>query len=153
MSVNKIRAFRKSLREFERLNQLLNNQCCRGITLAQCHVLLEIEELENATTSHLAHNLKLDKSTLSRTVDSLVKMDLVERTENPDDRRYKTLILSSAGRIFCNRINGENDKLYSEVIRKLPSTSKDTILDHFTDLIRAMASCYESSGTGNKCCD
>ena len=151
--MKKIRSFRKILRKFERLNQLFNLQCCTGITMAQCHVLLEIEGLENATTSQLAHNLKLDKSTLSRTVDSLVKTNLVKRTENPDDRRYKILILTSTGRILCDRINRENDRLYDKVIRKLPAASKGPILDHFADLLHAMESCYESCDTDHECCE
>jgi DNA-binding MarR family transcriptional regulator len=153
MSQHQIRAFRKSLRKFERLNQLLNHQCCRGITMAQCHVLLEIEELHSATTNHLAKNLKLDKSTLSRTVENLVKLKLVDRSENPADRRYKILILTTAGKTLCDTINRENDQLYEKVFWILPPESKEPILDHFSELLRAMESCYEKTETDHGCCE
>ena len=57
---------------FERLTarQLKEESCCRGVTLAQCHTILEIEELGQATTVELSKRLGLDKSTLSRTIDS-----------------------------------------------------------------------------------
>jgi len=153
MSQSQIRTFRKSLRKFERLNQLLNHQCCRGITMAQCHVLLEIEELQAATTNQLAINLKLDKSTLSRTVKSLVKLKLVDRSENPVDQRYKILILTTAGETLCATINSENDELYEKVFWKLPPESKKPILDHFSELLRAMELCYETTETDNGCCE
>jgi DNA-binding MarR family transcriptional regulator len=111
MDKSKIRTFRKKLRRFDRLNELFNSTCCIGVTMAQCHALLEIEELGEATTNVLANNLLLDKSTLSRTVDSLVKLGLVKRKENSNDRRYITLVLSNKGVEKCNEIN-ENNNIY-----------------------------------------
>jgi len=147
-----VRSFRKSLRIFERLNQLINTQCCPGITMAQCQVLLEIEELEAATTNQLAKNLKLDKSTLSRTVDSLVKLELVDRTESPDDRRYKTLILTAEGKHRCESIHRENDALYEKMFQKLNPSTRDSILNHFNDLIQVMETWYDSGKDDNGCC-
>lgn len=151
MSNIKVRSFRKSLRKFERLNQLINTRCCPGITQAQCQVLLEIEELETATTNQLVKNLKLDKSTLSRTVDNLVKLGLVNRAESPDDRRYKKLILTAEGKRRCDTINRENDALYENMFARLNQNARDPILNHFNELIRAMENWYES-GDESKCC-
>jgi DNA-binding MarR family transcriptional regulator len=152
MAKNKITVFRESLRKFERLNQLMNSRCCRGITMSQCHVLLEIERLDTATTNQLANNLKLDKSTLSRTVDSLVSLALVNRSESLTDRRYKSLILTEKGKELCENINRENSNLYTSVFQKLPPSERDQIFNHFNDLLWAMEKWYESDEKEKGCC-
>ena len=101
MNEKRIRSFRRNLRRFERLNQLTNAVCCKGITLAQCHVLLEIEALVETTTKQLAENLKLDKSTLSRTVDGLKKLSLVKRGAHAHDRRFTVIRLTKNGFCLC----------------------------------------------------
>ncbi len=87
MEKTKIREFRKALRQLERLIDSQQKFCCNGVTLAQCHALLEVEELGQATTGQLADSLNLDKSTLSRTIDGLVNLRLLERLSDPKDRR------------------------------------------------------------------
>ncbi len=47
-----------------------------GISLAQCHTLLEIEKSHEISISELANTLSLDKSTVSRTVDGLVNINM-----------------------------------------------------------------------------
>jgi DNA-binding MarR family transcriptional regulator len=130
----------------------MNSNCCTGITVPQCHVLLEIEELSQATTVQLAKNLKLDKSTLSRTVDGLVKAGLVERKTHPSDRRYTILILTEQGKKSCEHINRENDGLYDRVFQQLPRETRDTILGHFESLVRVMEVWYLSGKKEDDCC-
>jgi DNA-binding MarR family transcriptional regulator len=70
-----IEQFRQILRDFGREINLQNSaSCCRGISVAQCHTLLEIEKHREISVTDLARNLSLDKSTVSRTVDGLVNI-------------------------------------------------------------------------------
>jgi DNA-binding MarR family transcriptional regulator len=73
-----------------------------GLTFTQCHSLLEIGEKESTTVAELADSLTLDKSTLSRTVESLVRQRLIQRREHPDDRRVKILRLTVGGSRYCD---------------------------------------------------
>ena len=41
--------------------QLKEDSCCQGVTLAQCHTILEIEDLGRATSVELSKRLGLDK--------------------------------------------------------------------------------------------
>lgn len=146
-----IRSFRKKLRKFERLNQILNSSCCKGVTMAQCHALLEIEELGEATTMQLAKNLILDKSTLSRTVDNLVKRGLVERKQSKTDRRFTKLILTEEGVEICNEINQANDNTYINILSQLPQNKVEKILTNFEQLVKLLNK-FNQSSNNNDCC-
>lgn len=148
-----IRSFRKNLRKFDRLNELLNNSCCRSVTMAQCHALLEIEDLGDTTTVQLAKNLLLDKSTLSRTIDSLVRRDFVERKQHPTDRRYITLILTKEGAKICKEINQANDNTYNKILSQLPQSEVKKILKNFEQLVKVLNHFNQAPNDKKKCCD
>jgi putative acetyltransferase len=149
----KIREFRKLLRKFDRINELLNMTCCKSVTVAQCHVLLEIEELGNATTVKLSENLRLDRSTLSRTIDALVKKGLVNRIEDQEDRRYTILTLSDLGKETCSEINMENDLAFQKVFGSTNAEQFNEIVTNFKILTNSMIKYYVN--INNKCnnCD
>ena len=52
--------------------------CC-GISMAQCHALVEIGRMGSISLIDLATMLNLDNSTMSRTVNNLVNNGMVER--------------------------------------------------------------------------
>jgi DNA-binding MarR family transcriptional regulator len=141
METSRIREFRETLRRFERLvaAQLKGSSCCSGVTLAQCHALLEIEARQNLSLGELAQGLGLDKSTLSRTVDGLVNIGLVERVFHPQDRRSVQLSLTSQGQQTCDRINNGNDEIFNRVLERIEPRNRSDILRGFQALVAAMA--------------
>lgn len=152
MDTVKIRNFRKALRRFDRLNEILNTSCCSGITMAQCHVLLEIEEFAEITTNQLVENLKLDKSTLSRTIDKLVNGGLVGRKISKQDRRFTFLFLTEKGKLKCDEINETNDKTYEQIFKTISTEDPDDIVLHFKILVEALNNFIQYSDQNNKCC-
>ena len=140
MDTLKIRAFRKLLRLFERLSaqQLKEDSCCRGVTLAQCHTILEIEDMVQTTTVELSKRLGLDKSTLSRTIDGLVNIGLLERAPDPGDRRFNLLSLTIKGREVADHINQANDEFFRQVFDGIKSERHDEVINNFEKLVRAM---------------
>ena len=78
---------------------LRDKGCCSGITLTQCHVLLTISEQKETTTVDLSKELAIDKSNLSRIIDSLVKLGYVERIIAKNDRRYSQIKITDKGRL------------------------------------------------------
>jgi DNA-binding MarR family transcriptional regulator len=95
----------------------------------QCHALLEIEFMSETTIGGLAERLDLDKSTLSRTVEGLVRLGLVERLPNPQDRRYMIVKLSEKGQQTCDSINKVNDEFYRQVIESIPAAKREDVLE------------------------
>ncbi len=132
--------FRKTLRKFERLISLQSKQdkCCKGVTLAQCHVLLEIEELKQTKIIELTQRLKLDKSTLSRTIDGLVNIGLIERINASEDRRINLLTLTDQGRKTVDTINKKNNDYYLKAFEKIPNKQHKKIMESFQLLTDAL---------------
>ncbi len=139
MQNKQIRDFRKILRQFEReIDHKVNSNCCCGLSLPQCHVILELGELEHTTIANLAQSLNLDKSTVSRTIDSLVKMKMVKRVENADDRRYALVSLTKQGLEVFNQLNTLNGSYFERVFESIPKNERNKIVEHFKLLTDSM---------------
>jgi DNA-binding MarR family transcriptional regulator len=143
MDNEKIREFRRLLRQFEQQTQLQTDTCC-GITMPSCQALLEIEYLGQSSLKQLAKNLGLDPSTLSRTVDGLVNLDLVQRTPNQEDRRYLVLSLTAKGQQTCSEVNASSDHFYTRVFQQIPQTQRGEVLEAFEAFVKAMRSTIDN---------
>lgn len=141
-----IKKFREILRRFEREIFVQSNEsCCNGVTLAQCHTLLEIESKNKESVTELAKTLGLDKSTVSRTIDGLVNIGLVDRSIPAENRRMSTLKLTEAGKNVCHSINCNNDKYFYDTLSVLTDAEKEELLRLFekvtNQMIRLRSSC------------
>ena len=135
-----IRQFRETLRVFDREIFLQNNaSCCNGISLAQCHTLLEIEKSNEISVSDLAKKLSLDKSTVSRTVDGLVNINLVNRDIPKENRRLALIKLTGSGKEVCSSINFTNDSYIREVFKDFTDEERACFLNLFSRLTGNMA--------------
>jgi DNA-binding MarR family transcriptional regulator len=150
MQTDRKHLFRKYLRILEREMQVrtkCDTPCC-GVTVAQCHVLLEIEEAGAASISGLAESLGLDSSSLSRTVDGLVEIGYASRTENAKDRRYTSIGLTESGKKIVTKINNTFDAAFSSVFDNVPKSDHDVIIDAIKTIALTLA------GSRNPgCCD
>ena len=122
-------SFRRQLRLLERevLRELESQPDCCGVTLAQCHALLEIAASTLSLTG-LSEALDLDRSTLSRTVDSLVKAGLVERSDDPADRRSLRLTLTPAGTAKVAFIDEACNRYYATLLADLTEDDLDCVM-------------------------
>ena len=118
-------AFRRELRGLERevMRQLEADTRCCGVTVSQCHTLLELAA-SNLSLTGLAGALELDASTLSRTVDTLVRAGLVARTEDHSDRRLIQLTLTAAGRAKVDFIDEKCNQYYAELLAGMSERDK-----------------------------
>ncbi|UCE25195.1 MAG: MarR family transcriptional regulator [Candidatus Zixiibacteriota bacterium] len=133
-----VRSFRATLRRLERAINKHTGRCCTGVSQAQCHVLLEIDASSALTTVELARTLNLDASTISRTVDSLVRAGLVARSENPEDRRSIHLRVTKRGHEMARGINSDADRFFAEVIGRIPQQRRSTVLKGFEIIVEAL---------------
>jgi DNA-binding MarR family transcriptional regulator len=137
MNTREIRRFRKALRQFQRLAGAQFKSCSCSVTLAQCLVLLEIDEHEPLTMGELAAKLKLDHSTLSRTVDGLVRKKLLQRLEDEHDRRKVRIRLTGEGRSLCREIHEGNDEYCRQVFARIQPSDWSAVIRHFEILVQA----------------
>lgn len=135
-----IEAFRRDLRVLERevLRQMQTETACCGVTLAQCHVLLQLAQPAALSLGALVESLGLDKSTLSRTVDGLVKTGLVHRVIDTADRRAVRLTCTPAGSARVASINAACNRQYAVLLSRAPQARRRHIIDAVRFLAEAM---------------
>jgi DNA-binding MarR family transcriptional regulator len=148
-----VRDFRRDLRVLERevVSQLEGETSCCGVTLAQCHTLLELSQQDHSLTT-LADALDLDKSTLSRTIESMVQSGLCERTTVAGDRRSVRLGLSPLGRSKVDTINRTCDQYYGTLLERLSQADQRQILRGVRVLADAMKRMRTSGTAPPSCC-
>lgn len=133
-TVFNIPEFRHHLRRLESEigMTLAGETACCGVTVAQCHLLLELERQKEPSLNDLADALALDKSTLSRTLDSLVRDGLVSRETDPDNRRRLRITFTDAGRDRVGYINSLCNDSWNRILKLIPE-------DEHTQLARAIS--------------
>ncbi|MFT8316573.1 MAG: MarR family transcriptional regulator [Clostridium sp.] len=117
--------------------------CC-GVTISQCHAIVEIGRAQEISLNELAEILTLDKSTMSRTINNLVENNLVVRKLHPEDRRYVTIKLTDEGiKIFKNIEEGMK-QYFNAIFNSIPENKREQVIDSLKLLIKAVGE--------NKCC-
>jgi len=139
MKTSEIRAFRRLARRLHRQTGglLWGRACVSGVTVAQGHVLLELEDMGEATVKELASALRVDKSTTSRTVDALVARGLVRKTTDTEDRRCLVLTLSRTGRGKVTEIDAMGDGNARRIFRIIPRERRRDIVECLRLLVEA----------------
>jgi DNA-binding MarR family transcriptional regulator len=144
--------FRELIQTLEKkLGVLEDNEfsCC-GITLAQCHALVEIGRAENISLNELAELNNLENSTMSRTVNNLVVSGIAERDSDMRDRRYVTIALTEKGHTLFESIEAQMDKYFKEIFSHIPEEKGGQVLESLSlvvDAINKSSCCGE-----NNCC-
>ena len=141
-----IHQFREIIRIFDRELFFQNNaSCCNGISVSQCHTLLEIEKNSEISVSELATKLSLDKSTVSRTVEGLVNISLVDRVIPKENRRKALINLTDSGKQVCGTINYSNDSYIESVLKDFTEAEREEFLSLFEKLTKNMSEERKSS--------
>lgn len=129
--------------ELSRATQMLEKievGCC-GISLSQCHLLLEVARRKGEgepSLSELAALLGLDLSTISRVADGLVRQNLVNRETDILDRRRSILTLTNSGKQLVENIN-RNMRAYTEaILKQIPPEKRPAFLENLGLLVAAM---------------
>jgi len=103
--------------------------CCYGVTLTQCHALVEIGRGKEINLNSLAQLLNLDKSTMSRTIDKLVNQSLVLREVHTENRRYIKISLTKKGEEIFKEIELRMEEYYNKVLVLVPTEKKEQVLE------------------------
>lgn len=82
---------RRSMRNFIRYTR------DSGLSMSQVSALFHIHHARDCGVSELSDNLGVTRGAASQLLDRLVQQGLILRTEDPDDRRMKQLVLTEKG--------------------------------------------------------
>jgi len=119
------------------LLQKADASCC-GITVAQCHTLVEIGKSTCLSLNQLSELLTLDKSTMSRTVDNLVNAGLVVRQIDKEDRRYMKITLTAQGNEMVEVINSNMEKYFERILHSIPEEKRGLVMEALPYLLTAV---------------
>src|SRR6188768_1634863 len=115
------RDFAFILSDVSRMLRTLFDQEARkfGMTRAQWGVLFRLERSEGLKQSELADILEIQPITLTRMIDRLCDSGLIERRNDPTDRRAKRLFLTPAARPLLDRLNAISTELLARALAGL----------------------------------
>lgn len=117
--------------------------CC-GITLTQCHTIIETGRKQQISVNELAELLNLDKSTVSRTVDQLVNNGIMLREADQEDRRFVKLKLTGKGEELFKNIEQRMEVYFSEILNAVPEGKREQVIESlqiFVDALRDTKCC------------
>ena len=127
----------------------LNKNCCTAggyeISLIQSHILYEIDRQHKPSMQQVAEALGTDITTFSRQVQSLVKMNMVKKTPDPDDRRVHILSLTTEGKYVATVIDQQMKSYLNEVFSHLNEFERETV-------IRSIKLLNDAMGKSKMCC-
>lgn len=99
------------------------------LPMAQVEMLQRLAEEPGLRVSELAARHRLSANTVSNLVQQMVVAGLVERSEDPRDRRAVTLALTAAGAEQLRSWSAANDRRLDAAMLALPASDRQVILD------------------------
>ena len=148
MSLDLKRQLIAQLVESSRLlrNYIDNRAKGRGTTRAQWIVLFRLRQQEGLSQVDLADVLELQPISLVRLLDRLVEHGLLERRQDPRDRRANRLFLTASGRQLVDDLDSLRDSIASDVLQDIPAKAIETSLETLHEIKERIKSIAESRG-------
>jgi MarR family transcriptional regulator, transcriptional regulator for hemolysin len=104
-----------------------------GVTRAQWLVLLHLARRPGCTQSDLAEAMQMQKITVSRHADRLVRAGWIERRDQARDARAYHLFLSRKAEPIIERLASVSEALRQEYMQGLSGARRDALI---TDLLK-----------------
>lgn len=126
------------LREVARLYVGLQREqaaACSGTTLTQCTIITELGRSGACTLAGLARRLGLDKSWLSRAVDTLAASGTVYKASHPSDRRSIIIGLTAAGQERYHVLHTMLDLQAQRIMEAIPEMCRAEVA-HTLELLQ-----------------
>jgi DNA-binding MarR family transcriptional regulator len=99
---------------------------------------MELGRVGELTPSELGRRLQLEKSWISRALDSLVQSGIVAKRANADDARSWVVGLTAKGRRRFGELNATLDAQADRVLATLAPEERATVSHALTLLLRAL---------------
>lgn len=121
----------RSMRDFKRFMDET------GLSFSQINVLMRMVHEGKAGVSKIGEQMGVTNAAASQAIDRLVQLGLVERTEDPDDRRAKRLGLTPKGRALIEKGIAARSKWVEGLTDALTPEQQDSIISALTLLTEA----------------
>ena len=91
-------------------------------------ILYFLNENDGCTQQHICNNLAIDKTAMVKVIDCLIKMGMVQRKINPDDRRQQLIILTKKGIKQTAEVVNAFETLDAEIFSNVATADKDLFI-------------------------
>ena len=109
------------------------------LSVVQSHILYEVNKRKGPSMQEVADALGMDITTFSRQVQTLVKLGLVAKMEQPEDRRVYMLSLTEQGFYAVTEISEQMNRYFQEVFSYMTEFEKETVIRSIHLLNRSLA--------------
>jgi len=123
----------RSMRDFKRFMDMT------GLSFSQINILMRLLHGGSIGVSEIGDQLGVSNAAASQAVDRLVGLGLIERTEDPDDRRAKRLALTQKGRALIEQGIEARSKWIEGIMDVLTPEQQNMIISALTLLTEAAA--------------
>lgn len=116
------------------------------LTIPQFFTLLFVSTSEHGCTmSELAHQTRHSLATMTGIVDRLVKLDLVKRGGNPNDRRIVLVELTEAGRARLEEVHTARRRQLEQAFNRLSASDQHELVRLLKEFAAALG-VHEGAG-------
>ncbi len=99
-----------------------------GWSVRELRVLRLVRSTPGVTFTALSASTKFDRSLTSRILSSLIKAQLIERTNSPEDARVFTLKTTPKGKALCDQADPLTVELEALMLKPLPDKEREVFL-------------------------
>ena len=121
----------RSMRDFKRFMDET------GLSFSQINILMRLVHGGSTSVSEIGEQLGVTNAAASQAVDRLVGLGLIERTEDPEDRRAKRLALTQKGRALIEKGIEARSKWVEGLTDALTPEQQNMIISALTLLTEA----------------
>lgn len=127
---DEIESIRSASRQIVRELHLLDGKLCiEGFTFSECHLLTELKSLGQASATELGERLVLEKSTMSRLVNSLLRRAYIVSNKDPGDARCRLLSLTAKGQKGLQKINAYSNRQVDQALDYVSPDDRQRVVD------------------------
>ena len=108
-----------------------------GLSMPQFSILMKVHHRGNCAIGDISEHFDISNAAASQLVDKLVQGGLIQRAEDPSDRRAKLLNLTDKGREFIQHGVQERHRWVDELGGKLTAEERQKVTEALELITRA----------------
>ena len=116
-----------------------------GLSMSQIGTLFHLHHRGSSGVTNLGDHLGVTNAATSQLFDRLVQQDLIQRTEDPDDRRVKQIVLTDKGNQVLEEGIRARQGWFNDLGEFLSDSDKDQIIHALNILIEKAQLLNQSS--------
>ncbi|MGM0445697.1 MAG: MarR family winged helix-turn-helix transcriptional regulator [Bacillota bacterium] len=123
----------RSLKIFER-SEIVSE----GFTISQCYIILYIQKNDSLTMNQISKKMNLDKSTITRIIDNLVRDGYIKKRKSNQDGRVILASLTKKGRKSAAYLQEKINDYYRQIINEIPEGEVMNVVNSVNTLLKAL---------------